>query len=622
MVLLLGVAFFVVVRLLPGAGRGDVDPAGLTVGLVSLSAALWSGWMAVQAARWQETDLAGNADRLAGEVMDAEQAAWRQLLGARDRPINVSFVHHPALGHEAAGAAPHGTLKDVADYYVRLSPRRLVITGAPGAGKTVLALQLMLLLLERRSPGEAVPVRLSLSSFDTEHPLEEWIARHLVTTYGVSGKAARALVKGRRVLPVLDGLDEMEPDPEPGYDSRAARALRALNAYQQGVAKAQLVLTCRSGPYMALQEVREWAHDAARIELSPLDATTAWDFLTDRVDETDRWQTVLNTLADEPDGPLATGLSTPWRLALAATVYEQRDLGSGEYLRPPNDLLAAVLNTPDAVGEHLLGLLIPAATALSAPAHGHARYSPDHVRTWLTVLARYLDDNATPGRTLAGRVLPSTDIVLGELWPLVGYRRVRAAVTAITGPVVLAVIAVEFLWPPGFFLNALILIVAGGVGVRAWVGPDRIVIRLPPFLPHRLVIGSAVVAVFGFIPMLVVFGLFAFLIGLLEGNGLGDGLETGLRMGLAIGSMFGLLGGLSAGGEAGFWHVALLLCTRKRSGQWLPWRLRRFLEWCSEAGLVRKAGLAYQFRHRELQDYLAHHEPGHPAPDATRNARR
>ncbi|MFE2038793.1 hypothetical protein ACFXBB_37345 [Streptomyces scopuliridis] len=204
---LLGVAVVVVVHWLPPAGRGDVDPAGLTAGLVPPAAALWSGWMAVQAARWQETDLAGNADHLAVEVMAAERTAWRQLPGARDGTINVPFVHHPALSPEAAGAAQHGTLQGVADYDRRLSPGRLVITGAPGAGKTVLALQLTLLLLQRRSPRVPVPVRLSLSSFDTKHPLEEWIARR-----GFTLRAARAFCRdggltGRQIHP--GGLSEL-----------------------------------------------------------------------------------------------------------------------------------------------------------------------------------------------------------------------------------------------------------------------------------------------------------------------------------------------------------------------------------------------------------------------------
>jgi hypothetical protein len=37
----------------------------------------------------------------------------------------------------------------------------------------------------------------------------------------------------------------------------------------------------------------------------------------------------------------------------------------------------------------------------------------------------------------------------------------------------------------------------------------------------------------------------------------------------------------------------------------LPWRLGRFLHACYQAGILRIAGSAYQFRHRELQDHLA-----------------
>ncbi len=43
----------------------------------------------------------------------------------------------------------------------------------------------------------------------------------------------------------------------------------------------------------------------------------------------------------------------------------------------------------------------------------------------------------------------------------------------------------------------------------------------------------------------------------------------------------------------------------------LAWRLRRFLEWATDAGLLRRVGIAYQFRHLELQDWLADasHQP-------------
>ncbi|MER5227773.1 hypothetical protein [Streptomyces flaveus] len=67
----------------------------------------------------------------------------------------------------------------------------------------------------------------------------------------------------------------------------------------------------------------------------------------------------------------------------------------------------------------------------------------------------------------------------------------------------------------------------------------------------------------------------------------------------------GLISLLAAILVANAWtrYVVLLLCTRGR----LPWRLGAFLNWAYGAGLLRISGNAYQFRHRELQDWLARH---------------
>jgi predicted NACHT family NTPase len=107
----------------------------------------------------------------------------------------------------------------------------MVITGAPGAGKTVLAVQLMLRLLEpdQRAEGDPVPVRLTLAGWDTDREsLEEWITGQLVGSYGLSRTEARALVRERLILPVLDGLDEMDSESAPGVSSRAAEAVHRM----------------------------------------------------------------------------------------------------------------------------------------------------------------------------------------------------------------------------------------------------------------------------------------------------------------------------------------------------------------------------------------------------------
>ena len=60
------------------------------------------------------------------------------------------------------------------------------------------------------------------------------------------------------VVPVLDGLDEMDADAAPGFSSRAGKAIRACNAFLDGDRKAALVLTCRTAQYEALERAREW----------------------------------------------------------------------------------------------------------------------------------------------------------------------------------------------------------------------------------------------------------------------------------------------------------------------------------------------------------------------------
>jgi hypothetical protein len=94
--------------------------------------------------------------------------------------------------------------------------------GRPCPGKT-----------RARNPNDPVPVQLSAASWSTdatEH-VEQRLSRHLMTAYNLSKAAARTLVAAQKIVPVIDGLDEMDNEP-PGCASRAGRALQALNAYQ------------------------------------------------------------------------------------------------------------------------------------------------------------------------------------------------------------------------------------------------------------------------------------------------------------------------------------------------------------------------------------------------------
>lgn len=88
---------------------------------------------------------------LVGQVKAGEGAVWRQLLGDDTRRINLAYDLHPATARPAtaptagrltADGPAAAALPDIVTYYRATRPLRLVITGAAGAGKTVLALEL------------------------------------------------------------------------------------------------------------------------------------------------------------------------------------------------------------------------------------------------------------------------------------------------------------------------------------------------------------------------------------------------------------------------------------------------------------------------------------------------
>ncbi|CAM5616641.1 NACHT domain-containing protein [Streptomyces avidinii] len=729
--------------------QGGLDAGGIA-GLIGLPLGVVGALVAVSGLRRPPPgDLAQLArvwaSTLAEQVKEDGQRQWRQLIGDDTQMINLTFSLHPEPGRAAVAPADAGrlfegtpALPDVASYFRRTCPRRLVVTGAPGAGKTVLALELMLALIEGREEGDPVPVRLSLAEWDTSIPLPEWLARHLVDVYDWPAKEAEELIRQRRVLPVLDGLDEMDataPDGTPSPEApRAQAALNALNGYQSGRAAGPVILTCRTRHYEAVRSHTR-LFDAARIDIDHLTPASARAYLIHRAPDPARWQPVLEALDGDSRGTLATTLSTPWRLSLAATVYAQHG--------DPCDLLRHT--SPSDLDEHLLARFVPAATAL----HPRPRrpYAPDDVHRWLVRLAAHLDKpTAIPGAPAGVGAISRTDLVLHQLWPLAGPRRVRAIDAMLTALTVLLPLPLALTSSVIGLVTMCVVapVVAGCHAARAWVDPPGrvrwgrlrtkagcrdlaaglaagfgfgfaqglaaqflyglaagfafdLATGLKAGLKGALTLGLAVglgaglTRAIGSEPSLrarprdvihsdllrglvagltvgvvywITFGLMygslygliigiylGLMVGLLVGltraigpepstsarprdvihsdllRGLAAGLTAGLAAGLALGIRtgldwgpwdglmaalgyglaLGLMVGVGFGAPSARRYLVFVLCSRRN----LPWRLGVFLDWACAAGLLRLSGAAYQFRHRELQQWLAHH-PGPP----------
>ncbi|WP_067466516.1 NACHT domain-containing protein [Actinomadura macra] len=589
---------------------------------------------------------------LARSVLQSEQLARRRLLGEDDLAIDLDFRFRPARSHDAEGAGPRSSLRQVVEYYRALRPRRMVITGEGGSGKTVLALQIVLDLLGEYAPGDAVPVRMAAESLEG-WSMEDYLVRHLRTVFNVPAHRARALVGARRILPVIDGLDEM--DREEGFPSRAGRVMQSINDYQHAAGKGAVILTCRTKEYTALEATRFWVKYAAQVELVPVTQTKRTEFLRRRVVDLSRWDAVLE--ATKRKGRLTRELSTPWRLNLAVSVYEEPAPDGEGYLRHPDELTAPDLDVRD----HLLSLYIPAIVAANPPPHGA---SEKKVERWLTSLAEFLRDNARPGYEVDGKRLSSTEFVMHELWPLAWWDARKKAAA-----ILLLILAAGFLagflqWSGQDIKKDLYY--PAGVGAicalypfgRKWPEPKRFHLRwfggdprksLPTLSSLSWTISSGIG---GFVTWLIVGGkeILAATAILMTANFLhtiSSGpirersratAQADLAVGIAIGAAFGcvleflgndnvgyglgmsegLLFGLSIFGVAGTRYLGLLLATRRWHERPLPWALGGFLEWAYAAGLLRVAGVAYQFRHSELQEYLA---PLPKAPSPRRRAR-
>ncbi|MGX1772556.1 hypothetical protein ACWIGW_10610 [Nocardia brasiliensis] len=480
--------------------------------------------------------LAGYADILAEAIRRRETVLRDQLRSGPGTLMELEllaaerFPSGPALGI--------GGLSDLcAHYRGRRVPQRLVLVGAPGAGKTVSALHLTLDLLRERTAAAdhqrvdvPVPVRVNASGWDGTAALSGWVALRLRSDYGLHLRVARALVDTGRILPVLDGLDEMDaPDAEP---KRACAVLDRLN--ETPWRNRPVVVVCRDDEFAAIARLRGDAglHGATTIAVQPLTVTDSYCYLHEYREQLGvperAWAPVTEQLADDPAGPLAVALRTPWLLGLAASALQHGRAGTAAALAACNDV--------DGVRNLLYTSMIPAAIAGTEGVGARRSYTEQNVHTWLRSLARHLVRERARGRG-------GTDIALDRIWELAGAKRCRALHGIMAGAVFMTVFAYSVgvtRWSVYSLVTSFVFGAFGVVmfGLARATPKSRMTLRFAWRVPGRsnllgrLARGLGYGFLFGFVGMVLGY--------LMSGAGLTAGFAVGTGLGVAMGITTGL----------------------------------------------------------------------------------
>lgn len=243
--------------------------------------------------------------------------------------IDLALTRHPR--DRSSDPLAVSRLSGVASAW-RDRTRRLIVVGAAGSGKSTALSLLTRQLLPGHPLHGPVPVMVNLSTWDprSEH-LDDAIRHRLAALPGSTITRRRAvrrrrgvpidLVSTRRVLPVLDGLDELPKDMWPDAQLGLAAALEAPDR--------EFILACSADAFDDLVP-SECIHVGGTrvVSIEPVDLDSVIDHLwASPLGGGERWEPVFDYLRSHPHSPLAVALSSPLMVHLALICLPRRRRG-------------------------------------------------------------------------------------------------------------------------------------------------------------------------------------------------------------------------------------------------------------------------------------------------------
>ncbi len=554
------------------------------------------------------------------------------------------------IGSDEERLPPYTDISEVFDERVK---GKLLILGTAGAGKTTTMLELARELIDRALTdiNQPMPGLFNLSTWrDDKQSMIDWLVEQLKTK-GVRKDIARQWLANEKILPMLDGLDELELE-------RQESCVEAINTWLEGEYSPPALLVCSRIEEYEKYESQLSLNGAVR--LLPLSDEQIRGYLK-QFDRADLWEAIAN------DERWLTLVRVP--LWLRITIVADVSASKMQQLTSAEERLTYLLD------EYAVKMLN---RKIKSQAYVEEKEAPKskQVKFWLIWLAEQMEresqteffiDNMQPDFLLgvwqkrmyftsifiitgmlagiAGLMfgLLLGDIFLGLLWSIVGFPIGGLVCTMVTMKVRVRIhpsatikySIAAFLYRLRLAMTSTILIsVIGllafemsvrffyGINIASSLG-EILIESLRSGLLYGILLGTALVMINKIIITapdiekrtsssqnimksfkdVGIFGASLTFVGCLVGW-LNNLPVLGI---IASGIIGGIFGGLAGGGGASIQHFSLRLVLYFTGKT--PWNYARFLDYATERRLLQRVGGGYRFLHKYLQEHFAYNLP-------------
>ncbi|WP_254012147.1 NACHT domain-containing protein [Limnofasciculus baicalensis] len=547
--------------------------------------------------------------------------------------LHESLVKHTDLRKEPI-TDPDYNIFDIFNYKDG-AYRKLVIVGEPGSGKTITLYELTQELIKEAKADEnkPIPVVVDLCSWKKDkQSMREWLVEKLSHKYKLEKQLFINWFGERKILPLLDGLDEVKPEYQQDCVLAINKLLEEINPPQY------LVVCCRIEEYESLIRNNDYSrlNFFQAIELQELTVQQIHNRLKymklDRI-----WQIIKDR------GHLLKLLCTPLMLSIAIEVYtkisdrELNQFNSSAKLQPylfnqyitiklPHEdipvrdrdrnidttrwliWLAQNLKRrnqkeflieeiqPDWLPKYRIIYYIGVALILSLFSF-IISILLNHIHIFNLTFVYYLVSAII---VLSIAQNPSISIVESFTWTNWSFRQVKWVW-------IISLFAALCLGVVNWINNGIV----AGLKVTLITAIVATIVSLPTGFtgverPRKTYANQGIIkscknaVIFGFC-----LGLISTLIGILIGILIDlriDGLLNLLKVDAILGIIVGLMSGLFMGGITCIQHFILRLILRWNG---LPWNFTLFLDYATQKGFLQGIGGSYQFMHDLLRDHFA-----------------